>query len=421
MAPSRSNSKPPQASSGECGGLEPQGRWGSAQRTILFACLAILATYLSLTVYAGSVITKADPATALKLAPFNSSAQANWIDDRILAGGTGSELRAVAERAVRRDPLNTAAWRVLGLIEASSGNPELALRIVSFANFLSRRDGVANLWLIERYLQQNDLDNALKHYDYALRSSLRTREQLLPRLVEATAEAQTIRPIADVLLASPDWAQDFFAAMNNLAPSGDNAAELIKILKTEGFSGSFALPRYLPQRFAGMNDVEAAGKIYRLLGGGIPSSGRLDFVQEDPMQPFDWELTNDQPLEAIALHDRGDAAQSILAINAEPDQVKSAAKRMLELKPGGYALGTASVAVEGVAPEYVAWRVTCNDGGAVLAEVRLAAPSRSRQTMTFDVPANCPAQWLNLIVATRSNPGAAQLEITSPVLRPLSR
>lgn len=388
-------------------------------RILFLAALVLLLIYLSLYVFAANVLHKADPSLALRLAPTSSAPLVSALEDRITAGGRGAELRPLAERAIRREPLNTAAWRALGLIEASNGNVSLATRIISFANFLSRRDNATNLWLIEQHLQHNDLAGALEYYDYALRSSLGLREQLMPRLVAATAEPETIPPLADTLLRSPGWADDFFADLNNLAPDGKNLSELIRRLQIGGYNGSYEILRALPRRFVQLEQMDPASRIYTQLSGSkLFSEGVLAFAQGDPIVPFDWEFVADGNLEVVALSD-GAQAGGVLLIRADSDQRQIVARRLLTLVPGDYALVTPAVTVRGPDSARLSWEFACHGNGKQLATAPLALTG-SDQTVRFRVPAaGCAAQWLSLRLITGSDPAASEIEVPRPALRRL--
>jgi tetratricopeptide (TPR) repeat protein len=386
-------------------------------RVAALAALAVLLVYLAIHELAAHTIRKANPDLALRLAPSNSAVLVSTLEDRLMSGGRGSELRPLAEKALRRDPLNTSAWRALGLIEASRGNIPLATKIISFANFLSRRDNATNIWLITQHLQRNDLPRALESYDYALSTSLSLREQLIPRLALATAEAEIIPPLAATLLRSPGWADDLFAAMINYAPDGRNAADLIARLQAGRYEGSYALLRGLPKRFVLLNQVPAAHRIYRQLTHDRPSdTGVLAFSVLEPIEPFDWQLAAENGLDATALSDEA-ANGGVLSIRADPERVGTAAKRLLTLGPGEYRLDTPAVTGTGPAPSSLQWIVSCHGSTGQLATASLRV-SASPQTLRFRVPTQgCGAQWLSLRISTGSSHSATEIEMRSPSLR----
>ena len=147
----------------------PRSEW--AIRGAL-ALLVTLIGYCAVTFSFAQVVVKADPMRAHHLAPYDGRITARAA--AALAGPTATlaERRradALAVEAIRQDPTAIDAVTTLGVNAQVRGDTAKARRTFAFAERLSRRNLIVQLWAIEDSVQRGDVGGALRHYDTALR------------------------------------------------------------------------------------------------------------------------------------------------------------------------------------------------------------------------------------------------------------
>jgi hypothetical protein len=210
--------------------------------------------------------------------------------------------------------------------------------------------------------------------------------------------------VARLLAASPPWRLAYLAGLNQ-SPEGLQVAGNLAILLQAG-RAPFSNPELQELYGALMNagGIEALqmvrGRLNRpSLDTLVTNSG---FDEADHPGPFQWRLSEKAGIAAEITAD--DLAPSNVALRVVYDGYATGtiAEQLVYLAPGPYRL-TAAVRTESGNPaDRLAWSLTCaTAGGGERASTPAGAggaPSDAWVTMSgrFEVPANCPAQWLRL-------------------------
>jgi hypothetical protein len=113
------------------------------------------------------------------------------------------------------------------------------------------------------------------------------------------------------------------------------------------------------------------------------------FAGSDAPAPFNWTLTSS----TVGLAERQAGGRLHAIFYGQEDGVL--ATQMLLLKPGRYRLAM-RISGEPARASTLSWTVTCADSKAQLLSFPLSDSKKAASGATFEVPANCGAQFLNL-------------------------
>ena len=397
---------------------------GLMVKVIAAALLAFAVIWLTLSVSIASVTRDSLPRVALAWAPYDARTMGAIAEDTLITSADLDKAKAssaLARRALQRDPTVIAAWRTIGLAFAAGGRESDATRVMEVTNRLSRRDLQTQLWLIEDNVRRNDVDGALRHYDIALRTSSEATEMLLPILVTAIDQPALVDPEAGLIASNPPWAPSFFDFLTREPPRSDNAAALLEMVRQKGYVGTIPNASQLPLLLAQRGDYDAALRTYRALqlSDGTIKDVNDQFAKSPKLLPFDWDFAATSDIRAepqLREHSASRAALHVLAANGA---VGTAARKLFTLPPGAYVLGVA-VDSQGALPEALKWTMRCASRGAslLLTDVTPKARGRTLLSLTFHVPANCGAQWLELSVRAPEGFDPAELWIESLTVQP---
>jgi hypothetical protein len=376
---------------------------------IVIVLVGLGLAWLSLAVTVDNTIGRSVPA-ARHFGAGSANIMAQRAEQLAVPNATAKQL-ADAQRlgrgALTRDPANVAAVRALGQVAALHNDMHGADRLFNYAETLSRRDLMTQLWQIEASVRANDVAGTLRHYDRALRTNARARPLLFPVLVSAAAASDVTLSLGQMLAARPSWALDFIAVAagdQNLPPA--TLATLLEKVRLRT-----ANPAERAPLASGLSRLVAAGRyreaqaLYRQATGLQVSDQGFD---RDPvLPPFDWTFANDTDLVAT-IEPRGQGRA--LELQASNGQGGEFARRMLVLAPGSYRLAFTASGAGADSVARAAVSVQCASGTQIVS-VPVAAQAEARAQATFTVPANdCSAQWL--IIAAPAGLGAA----TAPVI-----
>ena len=150
-------------------------------------------------------------------------------------------------------------------------------------------------------------------------------------------------------------------------------------------------------------DYQRAHQLWSSIGGGRASGLIYDpgFSSPDPPPPFNWSFATGTT--GLAERQPGNRLHAIFYGN--DDGVL--ASELVLLPPGTYRV-MMQIAGQPVHPEALSWSIRCDKSQEPISSIAIAdAASRG---WTFQVPTNCPAQWLEL--SGRSGDIAQQSEVT---------
>jgi len=396
-------------------------------RLLVVVPFTLVAGWLSVAVSGANLLRSTRPDLAMRLQPLDARSRARIAEQLATQPPVDRPQLAEAERlsleALRRDPTLVVAWRTLAMIAAARNQSQRASVMFHFAGLLSKRDLPTQLWLIEERVQANDIDGALQHYDMALRAKPDSGALLFPVLVAAISNDGIMPRLARLLNTMPPWRLSFLSALSAGTSNPENLARFI---------GQLSRPQTEEERSAvvgamrGLIDRRQYGpalRVYQLLTGGgaqvspLLRNGAFDSPNSYP--PLDWVLQDDGDFHAEQRPGDQGGTGSRLQIFAASGSGGVAARQLLLLAPGNYAIGAVAGPTSEGRPGQLGWSIQCvssptripldQDLPRLSGEIRLGA--------TFSIPGGCTGQWLSLKIRPDFDPGGTGAWMDSIVIQ----
>jgi hypothetical protein len=321
----------------------------------------------------------------------------------LLGGGARPGDDAVQSRvrsALDRDTTIPAVLELKALDRQRRGDLAGAARLYGLSNRLSHRSLGTRLWLVQSAVERGEAERALAEMDLALRTSSAAADMVFPARANGLDEPALVAPVARLVDRPSDWRTPFLTyAMNNADPDG--AANLLIRLKDRRGINAAAFDLLLVRLVDGgefANARDLARRFGRARGDGALIADER-FADDHAHYPFGWAVTEGEALGARRDIERGVPVLDYHANSAEGGQI---AAQVLMLAPGSYRLATrvgraASVDLQPL------WVVACAGATRPLGTLELPARDLGVSARTVSIPANCPAQWLVLIVRPALN------------------
>lgn len=381
-------------------------RAGIAARLVTGVVAAGVLGWVALGVTAGAINGAARPAQAAWW-PLDANAHANRAA-RVLESGTRASPAALAAAtadarfALQREPVNAVAARTLGLLTARQGNEAQANRLMRYSEMLSRRDLWTQLWMIETNVQRNNVGEALRHYDRALRTTESARELLFPILIEAAASPGVTPQLGRLLATRPAWWQDFVTRLVTEGRSSTAIEAIALAIRLDpAVAGERSLLGAAVNRLAQLGDYQRALNLYRRAGGAGNALVRNgDFEAENRFAPLDWVLGDSIGAGGMMQPGLPGGGRALLMVVEAGASGGTIARQLLVLPAGAYRFSALAGRVSGEDRPRIT--LTCVRTNAALFDLRLPASGPAGQAVSQDFTvggADCPAQWLIIAAA----------------------
>ena len=372
-------------------------------RLVKVALIGVCGWFAYLIAIAGisAHVSKSNPELALAIRADYAPALIQLAGGEVHRGATG-RAQGLSRLALRSDPANAGAYRILGLAYAAGGDVEAADRLLSFASGRTRRDGVVQAWLFERRLQRREFGAAFRHADAIMRRTYNSRPAMFNSIDDVIGLPGAPEALAKRLAISPPWRREYvlqlvgdsrqlpaagilFSSMRGIG-AAPNAEELAVYLMTLVQTGEYTV---------------AQREWFQSKGAHAAPEGTLNngnFAQKMGLSPFEWldeqsgtadvEIATPPERDGLALHAEYDGF-------SEPGFVR----QLVVLPPGTHQL-TGEVLLDSTdSAGRLSWTITCAGSSRVLGR----APAKGGVqlwvafTLTFDVPPeSCGAQWIEL-------------------------
>lgn len=330
----------------------------------------------------------------------------------IVSSGLSNEQRAAADDlardALRRDPLAVAAIRVLGQRAEDGRDQGRALRLMRMAESTSRRDARTQLWFIGHHARRDEPEEALSHFDIAMRTSRRTRADFIPLLVGLTTSRSMLPPLRARLIGRPMWFTPFMTELVNRAPSPENAVALTQGLldptRPDDRQQMADFIAYLVRREQFGSAWAVFTQARRTTSDGSEALRNGGFEAADEFAPFDWRLAQEADFSAFR-QARPDGRGHALALIVSNGRSGSVAQQLVRLPAGTYRLRAEMGAVPTNLFDRPHVELAC--AGAPARQLIDASPGQAGREARvvggdFSVPAGCPWQWLSIRIAGQS-------------------
>lgn len=237
---------------------------------VAVALLLLVALWFSITATIAGITRRHRPDIALRFQPFDALAHAQLASRRQMTPGTrpNADQRRLAVLALRRDPTLAQAARVIGIVDTVRRDMARAARAMRYSDRLTRRDVATQLWLIEYYVQREDIPEILRHFESAASSSTGSSTILFPVLVSALNHGDLIEPMAAMLRHDPWWSPSLLMAMAQGTSNVDNVADLFARLTESGHVPREDIVAVVIQRLTDAGKGEQAARLRAITHAG---------------------------------------------------------------------------------------------------------------------------------------------------------
>lgn len=364
------------------------------------------------------------PERAYRIAPWDGRiAAALSTKETSVAEPNAAQLADAVRHATEArvtEPLAVSAIASLGIASQFDGDAAVPRRMFAYSNRLSRRDLRTRLWAIEDAVAREDIPDALRNYDIALRTSRRAPEMLFPILSGAIGDPSIAQGMVDLLATKPPWGESFVA---QLADSDLPATTIEQFYRRASAKGIFIAPSAEAAVVDSLIRSGAYGQAwayYRRIRQGVDPrrSRNPDFADtvESP-SPFDWRVTADQPGVSASLQLID--GSGIFDFSAPSTVGATVLHQFQLLPPGRYRLEGISIGVEQTLSARPYWSLACIDGRELN---RIDLPNSSeaggRFAGEFQVDNACPVQMLRFHLRPSNKIGGVVGQIERTALNP---
>jgi hypothetical protein len=363
---------------------------------------------LVLQVSIAGVFADTRPQLALAAAPFDAGARTR-LAQQYMAMESTSAARALALDAIRRDPMQPIALRVLaqGIPGSGPAAQSRQTALIMQSQRLSRRDLPTQMWLIDRYFRQGDAAATIRHFDVALRTSESARAGIFPMLEAAAAEPAVRRSLLQTLAERGSWTRQFAQYSVGSGRDLDFAVQVARLLLDPTDAVHAREYRLLLVRLAQSGRYSTAWDTY--VSRGLAPAGAAaqtirngNFDAAEDGSPFDWTFA--QEPELWASRERADGrAGHLLRVAAGDGNSGTVAWQVIRLASGPHQVRVRMGDVPAARNARPALQVDCANASGntrLLTLVPDTAGSASREYVaTTRVPAGCPFQMVSIAIA----------------------
>lgn len=367
----------------------------------IFAALAAVVGWFSVSDTLANVLVKSDPKAALALAPWKGTIAADLAQNEMSAAPVSEEQSypaQLARKAIKLDSTAVEAFEVLGLQAQLRGNTGRARKIFTHSLALSRRELRPHIWAIEEAVSRGDIAGALRQYDIALRTSRSAPEVLFPTLAAAISEPKVREALLAMLESGPDWSGKFIEFVSRGRADPAAAISFFREGERARIPIGDANRTSLVNLLVGRGKVQLGWNYYSSFRNVMKNESRnpnFSAIVEKPAV-FDWNPRNSAGISASIQRVRNggvfnfSAAPSVGGVVLDQRQV---------LPPGNYHFESTIEDLE--QPDYSRpqWVLTCQ-GGQQLGKVEVpnSLARRLKYNGHFSVPSGCSVQTLALVV-----------------------
>ena len=318
------------------------------------------------------------------------------------------QVKAWAEFALRNDPMNARALRILGQIALLESDEKRADALMQAAANRSRHEGYANYWTMARNYREADYPAALHYADILLRTR-QVQPYVMPMLAKLAESPEAGHKVKELLAKNPPWRSQFLAYLprgvtdaripldillslknSSTPPTPDDLRPYLDFLISHEFHelAYDAWLQFLPP--------EQLTKIGLLFNG--------NFQTAPSGAPFDWRFSGGQGV-TIQLSERPDQpGDNALLLEFGPGRVDFGGVTEMVLLPAGDYHLSVRYKSDLVSQRGLLWRISC--GSKTLGEsfpIRGSDPAWKEFGISFTVPADgCSAQNVKLLLDARS-------------------
>ena len=372
-----------------------------------------------------NILARQNPDAALALVGDHSAALAhkgNLLFATNLENPPSQDIRPLATRSLNGDLLNAKAVRLLAAADLAEKESAGFKKLIRLSERLSRREFMTQIYLVQEAARDNNVPEALAHFDIALKTNRSGAELVYAILTPLLADANIRAGLKPYIEGRAAWVQPFFAHATN---SGKNPASVAEALMQAGglpFDPVYPFTQgNIVNRLILENKFQMARDFYLKGASGDPSALQsIDFGTantESRFAPISWRLAS-SPTVATSFEGQ---AQKKMRIEAGPEATEIAANKIIYLKPGRYGVQLEAAWGPFDTEGEVKLSLVClvGGGGTVFDDAANARKSENMIRGQFVIPADCTAQTVLISVESFAGQGGIDVLLSAPSLRRL--
>lgn len=395
----------------------------------LGATLALAGSWFAATNAVANATRARAPAVAISASPNDGRVLANYSQmlvqraQSLQTQGQKVPFPAVAgdaRKALRQEPLNSVALRLLAMDAENKGKVAAAGKLIALSERVTRRDGATQLWLVMAHIRARNVAQFIRHCDILLRTQPSASPTLAPVLNQAM-EDPAFRTVLRPYLRRPSpWLPDYlhFAAADARSPQAVSAmfrmAGGVPESKVRQETESILLARLIDA-----NAADEALRFFPLMKGARPEiAARADFsvaTTDSRFAPVAWETLSPETM--VATFDQEGDGRLSLNVVASSGVRGVVARKLLTLGPGSYRfLQNIALATAGDRHAAALWRLSCLTSTGRQNLWQTSGTWRVAGRYSLEGPtiaASCPIQMLELEVAGGLAGDGVELSIAS--------
>ena len=327
----------------------------------------------------------------------------------VLPQATADEVRAWANAALRRDPLNAQALRILGQLAAVDKKYDAASKLMNAAVQLSLHESIAVYWSMVAAAEAKDYKATTYYADVLLRTRPRLDKYVVPILAKIAEDKASSGLVEAALDKNPPWREQFFAALPSSvedartpldlllglskSPTPPTSAEIAPYVKFLIGRKLYDLAYYTWLQFLPVDELREAGLLF---------NGNFDVAPSG--LPFDWVINQGSGVTVEIVPNPDSHGNHALLVDFAYGRVDyHSVRQLVMLVPGTYEFkGQYKGQLFG--PRGLKWRIVCASGPTIEESPMIIGTMPSWRTVafTFTVPATgCRAQYVRLDLDAR--------------------
>lgn len=315
----------------------------------------------------------------------------------------GGDVFDKVDDAARKDPLAPEPYLIRGVQAQLAGNAELARRAFEGAEWRDPRSLPARYFLADHYLRSGDVRRGLSEFAALTRLAPNGIGSVTPYVASYARNPARWPQLEALFRSDPDLAETTLTA---LAHDAANAPAILTLADPAHRNAKSPWLPVLLQTLVSAGEYQRARAIWADVAGVGQRGHQLlfdaSFSDAVTPPPFNWTLTSS----TVGFAERqGGGRLHIIFYGQEEGTLAS---QLLVLPPGRYTLAM-RVMGGGERAASLRWTLTCPRAQAPFTTISLDALAKG--PLTFDVPADCSAQQLELVGSSSDIPQQADVTI----------
>lgn len=329
--------------------------------------------------------------------------------------------RAMALETYLSEPLSSAAVGIIAAAMRAPADQRAREYLLGLAGRLSRRDSLVASQILEASALRGDNPTFFAWLSRSVLTNDERRTLYVGAMADATAREGSVEALTPVIGPSPRWDETYWEMVVRRPASLVNAAKVRIAVAGNPWRQTEikSIDRKLAVNLADNGEFDMVRELDLALGQG---GGRRDanlitngnFASQPALPPLDWNLTALGNLGAsIETRDKS------LVISAIGGARGIAARQLISLPPGRYALGWGQSSSAAIKPDALFVRIRCADPKSdplAAATVPLVAGKRNA---VVEIPSDgCKWRWLSIEVAVPDDVAGLDVHLRSLSLTP---